>query len=502
MKMNMNNKKVFGIDVCTNSVSFVQLEKTGRQIKFLRGGTVPLAQGTIREGIVQDTAGLINAVKSFNITGALGCIDSALTICAEPALLQIFNLPDCSPGDVKKIVQDEVRQYAVLPLKNIEIDYCGLKSADSQAKRVLVGAAQSEHLNITVRLLEKHHIDVKTIEPAATAFIRVCFNKVVKSAGVKNVMLLLIRDENLTLCTFKKQKLEFLRTKKFESDIISSQQRGVWLGRDMESVIQFCELEEGAIAQPWHIIVSAFPDAKVNSQLADEIKKNTSRQNVEVAAFDNGMLDMEICQDSETVISPVAAGAAMKLLNENPAGMSLDLMPKEIVSIKKARKEMLIIVNVAACLFLLLFVYIAFISRKSTTVGNEIGIEKQKLIETNMQQMIEVRKDVDSRLGVIKSNLSVVNKAVEDRSYHNWARLLAELIKNVPQTILIQNLEDKGKDEIEIEGLAANYDAVNNFVNNLSRSKMFGEATLADAGKDAKYGSGFIGYKIVCSLAQ
>lgn len=502
MNMNMNDKKVFGIDICTNSVSFVQLEKTGRQIKFLRGGTVPLADGIVREGVVQDTARLIDAVKSFNITGALGHINSALTICAEPILLQILNLPDCSPGEVKKIVQDEVRQYAVLPLKNIEMDYCGLKSADSQTKRVLVGAAQSEHLNLTIRSLEKHHINVKTIEPAVTAFIRSCFDKVIRPASGKNVMLLLIRDENLTLCIFKKQRLEFLRTKKFESDIISSAQRGVWLGRDMESVIQFYELEEGANAQPWRVIVSAFPDAGNNSQIADELKKNTARQNVEVSAFDNSMLDIEIGQNNQTQISAVAAGSAMKLLNENSTGISLDLMPKEIVSIKKARKEMLVIVNAAACLLLLLFVYLAFISRKSTTVGHKVYTEKQKQIETNMQQIIEVRKDIDSRLGSMKNNLSAVNKAVAGRSYHNWGRLLAELVKNVPQTILIQNLQGKGGNVIEIEGLATNYGAVDSFVNNLSHSQMFGEATLADAGQDAKYGSGFVNYKIVCSLAK
>ncbi|MHB0945648.1 MAG: pilus assembly protein PilM [Sedimentisphaerales bacterium] len=500
--MNMKDKKVFGIDICTNSVSFVRLEKLGGKIKFLRGATAPLAQGIVREGVVQDAAGLLDAIKSFNITGALGHINSALTICAEPALLQIFNLPDCSPGDVKRIVQDEVRQYAVLPLKNIEMDYCGLKSADSQAKRVLVGAAQSEHLNITVRALEKHHINVKTLEPAVTAFIRSCFNKVIRPAGGKNIMLLLVRDENLTLCIFKKQRLEFLRTKKFESDIISSAQRGVWLGRDVESVIQFYELEEGANAQPWRIIVSAFPDAQNNLQIADELKQTTARQNVEISAFDNSMLDIEIGQNSQTAISAVAAGAAMKLLNENSTGISLDLMPNEIISIKKARKEMLVIVNAAACLLLLLFAYIAFVSRQSAAVSHRIYSQKQKHTETNMQRMIEVRKDIDGRLDAVKNNLSIVNKAVENKSYHNWAKLLSELARNVPQTILMQSLEGKGENIIEIEGLATNYDAVNSFMSSLSQNKMFDEATLADAGQDAKYGSKFVGYKIICSLAK
>ena len=163
---------------------------------------------------------------------------------------------------------------------------------------------------------------------------------------------------------------------------------------------------------------------------------------------------------------------------------------------------MLVIVNAAACLLLLLFAYIAFVSRQSTAASHKIYSQKQKHTETNMQQMIEVRKDIDGRLDAVKNNLSIVNKAVEDKSYHNWAKLLSELARNVPQTILMQSLEGKGANVIEIEGLATNYDAVNSFMSSLSQNKMFDEATLADAGQDAKYGSKFVGYKIICSLAE
>ena len=120
----------------------------------------------------------------------------------------------------------------------------------------------------------------------------------------------------------------------------------------------------------------------------------------------------------------------------------------------------------------------------------------------NIQQAIESRKDINGKLSDMEKNLSAVNKAAKDRSYHNWAKLLTELVKNVPQTVLIQNLQGKGENIMEIDGLATNYDAVNSFVGLLSRNKLISEASLADAGQDTEHGSGLINYKIVCALAQ
>ncbi|MDD5134256.1 MAG: pilus assembly protein PilM [Phycisphaerae bacterium] len=498
--MKVNSKTAFGIDVRSDAVSFVQLEKNGRQIKFVRASTVPLPEGTISDGMVNNPAALAGVLKSFRLAGLMRSADAGLTICAEPVLLQILNLPESTPDEVKKIIQDEVRQYAVLPLKNIEMDYCSLKTADNHSKRVLVGASQTEHFNFTVKAIEKYHIDIRLIEPTTTAFIRACFNKVIKLAGEKNIMLLLIRDETLTLCIFERQRLEFLRTKKIDMNTVNSISKTNWLAREIESVIQFYEVENDSMARPWQVIVAACSDAE--SDIAEKIRKDISRQNIEILPFNNNMMGIEIDEQCQTPICPVAAGAAMKLLGEDPGGISLNLLPKEIVSIRKARSEMLVIANVLACLFIVFFGYITFLGKKSINVSHAVYAQKNKQSGTDIQQMVKSRKNLNGKLSNMENCISAVNRLNEGKSYQNWAGLLAGLVNTVPQTVLIENLEEKGGNIMEIDGVAVNYDSISSFVNLLTQKGLVESASLKNSSRSTKYSNGMIDYKIVCYLKQ
>jgi len=498
--MRMGSKKAFGIDIGKNAVSFVQLQKNGRQIKVVRAGCVPLEPAIMSDGVVQDPAALARVLKQLKIAETFANNDTVLTICAEPVLLQILNLPDSSPGEVRKFIQNEIRQYAVLPLKNIEMDYCGLRSSNAQAKRVLVGAAQSEHLSLAVKAIEKDNINVKAVEPAITAFIRACYDKVIKPAGEKNIMLLLIRDDVLNLCVYEKQKLEFLRTKKFEADIAASGQRSKWLKDEIESVVRFYELEKEAKEQNWQVFIACCPENQYSVQIAGEIRDRLLRQDVEIAAFENSLMDLAIEGCDNEQISPVAAGAAMKLLDENKSTIELNLLPKEIVSIKKSRKEKLIIANVAVCLFFLLFLQIAFLGRKSVEVNRDIGTARQKHFLVRMIGLVESKRNINRKTRLAANNLASISKIIEDKSWYNWSELLTELANITPQTVLIKKLQTENDNRIKIDGFAVNFEAVNGFVGLLEQSRKISSASLISAGQDTKPGGGLIDYSIVCCL--
>ena len=504
--MRTGSKKVLGIDICKNAVSFAELQKKDRQIKVVRCGNLPLDQAVVNNGVVQDPAALTEVLKQLKVARAFKYRDEhkdmTLVICAEPVLLQILNLPDSTAGEVKKFVQNEVRQYAVLPLKSIEIDYCGLRSSSAQIKRVLVGAGQTEHLSATVKAIEKNNMSVSAIEPAFAAFIRICYDRIIKPQKEKNIMLLLVRDDTMNLCVFEKQRLEFLRTKKFETDIAASQHRSSWLKCEVDSVIQFHELEKETKTQGWQIFVACCPENKYSALIAGEIRSQTLRQDVEITAFENGLMDVVIDGDGNKEIPPVAAGAAMRLLDEDKSVIKLNLLPKEIVSIRKAAKEMLILANVAACLFVLLLVQIGFLSGKSANASHEIYATKQKRLGSNTLGLVWTKRNVDEKTRLMKSNLEAVLKVVEDNSCHNWGKLLAELANITPQTVLIKNLRGKGGNKMEIDGLAVSFEAVNNFVALLELSRQMSSVSLVSAGQAAKADSRLIDYSIVCSLAQ
>ena len=486
--MKTGSKKAFGIDICKNAVSFAQLRKDGSQIKVLRYGNMPLDEGVVNNGVVQNPKALAKILKRLKIVEIFQHSDAAMTICAEPVLLQILNMQDSSPSETKKFIQNEIRQYAVLPLKNIEMDYCGLRTSDSETKRVLVGAGQSEHLNMTIKAIEKGNINVKAIEPAITAFIRACFNKIIRPAGKKNIMLLLVRDDTLNLCVFEKQRLEFLRTKKFEADIADSQQRSNWLKSEIESVVQFYDIEREVKEQSWQIIIACCPQNSHSIQIADEIRSQIPRQDIEITAFENNMMDVTIDAKGDKEISSVAVGAAMKLLDEGMSGIKLNLLPGEIISDRKAQKDLLVIANVAACLFVFMFLTITFLNKKSINVSNGIFAIKQKQPGANMLAMVVSKQAIDEKAGLVGNNLAAIQKAIQDRKYHNWARLLVDLSKTMPRTVLMENLESRGDGTMKIEGLAINYGAVNSFVNLLEQNRKIESASLASAGQSTKFG--------------
>jgi Tfp pilus assembly PilM family ATPase/Tfp pilus assembly protein PilN len=498
--MRVNSKKAFGIDICKNAVSFVELRENNRQMEVVRAGCVHLDEAIVCKGVIQDPKALAKALKHSKIGGTFKHSEAVLTVCDEPILLQILNLPESSPEGAMKFIQSEVRQYAVLPLKNIEIDYCGLKSSDGQEKRVLVGAAKSEHLSLAINTIEKDNISTKAVEPAITAFIRACYDKVIRPVSNKNIMLLLIRDDTLNLCVFEEHRLEFLRIKKFETDIAVSEQRGGWLKSEVESVISFYELEKQTKAQGWRIIIACCPDNKYSTQIAGEIKSQIPQQHVEITAFENSMVNLVIDGNNKEEISPVAAGAAIKLLDEGPSGITMNLLPKEVVLVRRAKKEILIIVNVAACLLILLFMYIGLLSKKSIDISQYLYTTKQKQLNVNMLTLIGSKKDINEKAKFTENTLSAVQQAIKGRNYHDWSKILTELAETVPQTVLIQNLQGKGNDMIRIEGLAVDFESVSNFVSLLDKSKEMNSASLASVGQNTKSGNGLIDYAIVCFL--
>ncbi len=499
--MRVGTKKAFGIDISKNAVSFAELWEVNGQIKIVRAGFMPLDPAIVSDGVVQDPMALAGALKQLKIAGSFKHSNAVLTICAEPVLLQILDLPDLAPGETKKFIQNEVRQYAVLPLKNVGMDYCGLRSSGAQIKRVLVGAAQTEHLSMTVKVIEKDNINTSAIEPAVAAFIRICYDKTIKSQKEKNVILLLIRDDVLNLCVFEKQRLEFLRTKKFEADITTSRQRSKWLKCEIESIIRFYELEKEMKVRGWQMFVACCPENEYSAKIAGEIKKQIRRRDIEIAAFENSLTDIVVDGNDDCRIPPVAAGAAMKLLNEGSSGIKLNLLPKEIISIEKSRKERLIIANITACLLVLLFLHNVFLSRKSIEVNRDIHSEEQKHLTAGMFELVESKRDVNNKIKLMENNLIEISQVVKNAKWCNWGRLLSELVNVAPQTVLVRNIRGDNGNTMKIDGLAVNFEAVNSFVGLLEQSRQISSVTLASAGQGTKSGKGLVNYSIVCNLA-
>jgi Tfp pilus assembly protein PilN len=494
-------KKVIGIDVCKDSVSVVRLERSFGRIFLLGCSRTAIDKNSFGDNEIEKFKAIAGTVKKSGITSFPRHCDAGLCFSSSPELLQILNPPDPSPDATRRFIQEEIKQYAVLPLKNVQIDYSSLRNYDnSTQKSVLVGAAQIEPLTIAEKEFEKNHVDIRSIEPAVIALIRACYGKVIKPAGQKNTMFVLLHNEIMSLCVFSGQRFDFLRTKKFDFDFSAPQEHIGVVAEQIESVVQFYEIEKTSEQKDWPVyLAGSFEPAKAK-EIAGYLKNHIHRQNIEISAIDVSNVDI-ISQGVKTEdFSPVAAGVAMKLLDVNDFGTGINLLPDEIHEIRKARKQLLTIMNIAALIFVSIIIYIAILTKQTAQARSELIRSKESQVKINVPRLIRIRADVNDTTVRIARNIDTIDTALLGKTWHNWAYILTEVGMKTPQTVRIQNIELHSNSSITIEGLAVNYNAINDFVNRLNSCKTINSAQLTDANQDTQYGNGMTDYSIICSI--
>jgi Tfp pilus assembly protein PilN len=191
----------------------------------------------------------------------------------------------------------------------------------------------------------------------------------------------------------------------------------------------------------------------------------------------------------------------MKSLDERMSPIRLDMMPKEIISGKKAKKQLFIMVNIAASVLLLMLMYISFLINESRNVSLEMSQMRQCQQNVDLEQLAREQADMSSNLQRTTDNVNSIKAVFGNKVWHNWAFMLAELSKNTPPAVHIQELQANSS-SMSIEGLAVSYDAINDFVGKLGLCKFIRSAQLADTKQNIRYGGGMLDYSISCSLAN
>jgi Tfp pilus assembly protein PilN len=498
--MNPAQNKTFGIDVCKNYINVVRLERQGEKIILTESMQIPLDIKSNSPDAQTDPKVLANAIKSLKLTRRLEHCDAALCLGSSPDLLQILKLPETMPHNIIKYIHDEIRQYAVLPLKNIKTDYCALRStASADSKQVLVGACPAQPLVDTTRELERYHIDIGLIEPAVVSLIRACYRKIICAAHEKNTMLALLGDDVLNICVFNGQKLDFLRTKKID-DNSDSNACAQAIAAQIQSVVQFYEMEKPLQPKAWQIFLTCRQSASQAIPITEQLK-NILPQSIEVNPVLPEHLNI-VNKTANSDFSPAAVGAAMKLLKADDSEISINMVPDEISEIRKSNKQLLVIIDIAAAILVLLFIHIAQLGIQSSRANTEITKSSKVQSEQSLSQLSRAKADVNEQSTKIAANIETLEKIVPESSKRNWAYVLAEISKKVPQTVQIQNMQARDSQSLTIEGVAVNYAAVTDFIKRLSECKTIGTSQLEDTKQNTQYGEGFIDYSITCSLAS
>lgn len=501
--MKFGDKTAVGIDISQDQISIVLLKQGKDGPELVKSAVAPMPQGAVKDGNIEDAVLLSKAIRELKFRNRIWTKRAAVSLFARPTVVQIIDMPQQAPSNIRQFVNNEIRNYVALPSRDITFDYCGINSAKRATdKKILSAAVESAKMIELIRACAKGGFRVEMIEPALIAYLRAVRTQKLMGKTGTNVLVAMLRAKVLTLCVLRNGSVEFIRTIEMAGSEAGGDDLGCHLTDELAKVIRFYDVDVPGDTGKWEITV--FVDAAQSLQSVEEhIKSVIQTAGLQVRTMDDAYMDTPVAgfkpQDNEKP-SPVAVGLAMNLLAIQGNDVKINLLPVEIKRAREAQKDVLIAVNAVAAILLIVIVAVGGLTAMFGR-SHRIAAAKQSLIaRQNTDGKLELHQYIDARLQALSSRLDRIEQISVSHRDVNWAQLFDEIRKAAPASVRISALSSQDGARMLLSGLAKSNDAINLFIKLLEKSSCIESVTLLET-REQEGQNGLIGYQISCKLA-
>ena len=501
--MNLGTKTALGIDISDGLINLALLKKRKGGVKLLKVASGPVPDGAIKNGNIEDATALARSIKKLKARSKIRAQHAALSLVANPVLMQILDLPEKVPGNIGQFVRDEVKHYAILPRKNVVLDFCGIgSSVGSGGRRALVVATDSQKITDATKVLNRAGLNIDAIEPALVAYIRACYAKRIAERFDRNLLFAIVHRDVFSLCLFRNQTLCLVRTKRLEAEMRESERCCEWLVEEINAVLQFYELETFDKRAKWEVtLVTSICNESVKQKITS-LGNNIEGVELEVRTPENAYLDTSVADTNYSgKPSAIAVGLAMKLLGFPSGNLNVNLLPPEIVKAKLAEKQTLVVTNVAVVILFLMILSIGFFSVKGKKAKAIVEQKRQMQLSQDIEALVSKQVLLSKQIADISENLDRMNTVLSAAPFLKWGPVLNGIKLSIPKAVQITNLFSKNNLELLLEGRALSSEAVYLFIDMLNACEHIESASLIGTKTDSRSG-GLVRYSINCSLVQ
>ena len=501
--MRFVEKTVAGIDITQERISIVLLKNGKNGPKLIKSVVAPVPEGAVKDGNITDAVLLSKAIRDLKVHNRIWTNRAAVSLFARPAVMQMIDMPKQMPPNLTQFVRGEMKHCAALPSGDIVLDYCALGSNRRSAdKRILAVAAETKKVTELVHVLGRAGFSAEVVEPAMLSYLRAIGAKKIMGKSGCNVLVAILRESSLILCVLRNGVIDFVRIKEAARNATAAGDLCDWMADELTEIQKFYSVEVVDNPGKWEITV--FADTGRLPQDAEErLKSKIQAGSLQVRTKNDAYLDTIFAgqaagRNSEQP-SPVAVGLAMNLLMAQRDDVRLNLMPPQIMQIKEAKKDVLVVAAVVAALLLLMVLAIAapayMIKKISGNTAGKVG----RVSVRNTDKMIEKNRYLDAMVQALSNRLDSIAKISASHNDVNWAQLLENIRKATPKEVRINGLYCGDGARMQIGGLAMSNEAINSFVSALEKSPDIASVALLETSKQDGQ-KGFINYQISCKL--
>ena len=500
----MPERLSLGIDISGEKINLALLKQTRQGIKLLKAASAAVPQGAISNGNITDPVAIGELIKELKTREKISARQGVVSLVARPVLVQVMDLPKSAfsgPSNAGQYVQNEVKHCAILPSKNIAMDYCGTSPSKRSGRgRVFVVAAENEKITEMTRALSQAELHIQAIEPAVIACARALYAKKIAKKYDSNVLIAVVRDRVVELCVFRKESLDFIRSKDMGEPIRRSSEGLERLSEQIAAILQFYEIEVPDSSGNWQLVIAPGESDLQAKDIGEFLQSKFRKLEVQVSCPES------ICQDTPIIsrtggqrTSLAAVGLALKTLDTPQPKLQINLLPAETAELRHVKKHALITANVVAAVLIIMVLGVGLLSYKLKNADNQVELEQQKQLSEATQALLSQERIISEQVDRLSAKLDEIKQILPSGGTVDWSKVLNDIRQRTPKVLCITDLVSNGNSTLMMQGQSRSSQAVYLFVDMLGKSAFIDSAELIGTEKDDRTG-GLLSYSITCSL--
>jgi Tfp pilus assembly protein PilN len=477
----LDSKTVLGVDISQSTINLALLRDSADGVELVKAASCPVPNGAIKDGNIEDSVLISKAIKALKSRSKIRARRAAVSLFSQPVLMQLIDMPKTLPSNIGRFIQNEVKRCVALSGKEIALDFCSIGSSlQPGAGRIFVLATDAENVAEIGRVCNSAGLNVEALEPPMLAYVRAFYPKKIAGRFDCNVLMVIIQDKILTLAVFRKQSLDFIRSKEIDREITGPRKLCCWLADQINAVIKFYDVEVSDSSPQWEVTIVAdcpqLPEG-VEESLKAKVDCSELIFRTPQNAFQDTFINQNVGSDRPSV---VAVGLGMRFLGTDGINLGVNLLPPESAEVKSFKKHVLITANIIAALLMMMIFISGALNIMANKVNENIARIKRTKFVDDTRSLFREEALADKQIVSLSQRIEQMNKVLESRHSLPWHEFLNDLRAATPNNVRILELFSKANSKISLKGLASSYEAVHLFVKMLNNSEYIDSASLIE----------------------
>lgn len=479
--MRRSTQRALGVDLSHTHISLALMARDKDGIRLVRGVRVPLPEGSLVGGRIQDAERLGQLLRRLCVKHRLNA-PVAISTLDTTVLSQMLELPKRLPTNIASFVRNELKQCVVVSGETMVSSYGSIGVSPEGHHRLLAVAGDQLQISRLVRICQKSRLAPMTVEPDILAYVRALHASRVAEHQDANVLLIWCRDHALQLCVFRGGRIDLLRTRNIQSLVENPEALCARIATELGAMIQYYDIEAVPQQERWRISVVTDPGIMLPVDALSTLQAQRPEALFELmdeSKMASLIANADACASTTSL---VAMGLALVRLAPVDCLPKINLLPAHIAQ-ARALQRRTVLATLAAllggvCIWLVILGMTWHADVTRTRIAGFLHPRDASASEMQAQR----QEQLDQRIELLSRIYERTRVLADMHTHVDWSVLIADVYDELDACIQITGFDGSADTaELVLDGAARSISDVRAFADRLCQGERFASILIAEA---------------------